>query len=57
MSALHTLARCCRDGIGVERDLQQAKLWLDRLIAVAPKDKSDYRHAVKLRKEMDEELL
>jgi hypothetical protein len=55
--AMHTLARCCRDGIGVKRDLQQAKEWLDRLIAVAPKDKSDYRHAVKLRKEMDEELL
>ncbi len=54
--AMLTLARCYRDGNGTECDRQQAKCWLDRLMALAPKDKADYRYAAKLRKEIDEEL-
>lgn len=30
--------------------------WLDRLMAFASEEKADDRHAVKLRKEIDEEL-
>ena len=55
--AMRTLACCCRDGIGTERNRDEAKRWLDRIIAVAPKDKSDYLHAIKLRQEIDEELI
>lgn len=55
--AMLTLARCCRDGIGTDLDRQKARQWLDRLMALAPKEKADYRHAAKLRKEIDEELL
>jgi TPR repeat protein len=54
--AMYWLARSCRDGIGTVRNHDEAKRWLDRIIAVAPKEKSDYRHAVKLRRELDEEL-
>jgi TPR repeat protein len=54
--AMFSLAYCCRDGIGTERNRDEAKRWLDRIIAVAPKDKSDYRDAVKLRNELDQEL-
>lgn len=56
-TAMLTLARWCRDGIGTQRDRQQAIHWLDRLLSVAPKEKSIYRFAAKLRKEIDEELL
>jgi TPR repeat protein len=56
LDAMYWLARSCRDGIGTVRNHDEAKRWLDRIIAVAPKDKSDYRHAVKLRREIDEEL-
>jgi TPR repeat protein len=55
--AMLTLARCCREGTGTDRDRQQAKQWLDRLMALAPNGKADYRHAAKLRKEIDEELI
>lgn len=54
--AMRTLACCCRDGIGTERSRDEAKRWLDRIIEVAPKDKSDYQDAVRLRREIDEEL-
>lgn len=54
--AMWRMACCCRDGIGTERNREEAKRWLDRIIAVAPKDKSDYRDAVKLRHELDQEL-
>jgi len=54
--AMFTLACCCRDGIGTACDRQQAKRWLDRVMTLAPKEKSDYRRAAKLRKEIDEEL-
>jgi TPR repeat protein len=54
--AMLTLAKCCRDGIGTGCDRQEAKRWLDRLMALAPKEKADYRYAAKLRKEIDEEL-
>lgn len=55
--AMLTLARCCRDGTGTALDRQKARQWLDRLMALAPKEKADYRYAAKLRKEIDEELL
>jgi TPR repeat protein len=55
--AMLTLARCCRDGTGTDLDRQKARQWLDRLMALAPKEKADYRYAAKLRKEIDEELL
>ncbi len=55
--AMWRLACCCRDGIGTARSRDQAKRWLDRIIAVAPKEKADYRDALKLRRELDEELL
>lgn len=55
--AMLTLARYCRDGFGTTCDRQEAKRWLDRLMTLAPKAKADYRHAAKLRKEIDEQLL
>jgi len=54
--AMFTLARCCRDGIGTERNRQEAKRWLDHLMTLVPKEKADYRYAAKLRKEIDEDL-
>ena len=54
--AMSRLARCCRDGIGTLCDRQEAKRWLDRLMALAPQEKADYRYAAKLSKEIDEEL-
>jgi TPR repeat protein len=54
--AMFILARWCRDGIGTERSRDEAKRWLDRILAVAPKDKSDYRDAAKLRREIDDDL-
>ncbi len=50
------LAYCYRDGLGTQQSRDEAKRWLDRILAVAPKEKSDYRHALKLRREIDEEL-
>jgi len=55
-SAMFSLAYCCRDGIGTTRSSAEAKRWLDRIIAVAPKEKSDHRLAIKKRREIDEEL-
>jgi TPR repeat protein len=55
-TAMHTLARWCRDGIGTARDREEAKRWLDRLMDLAPKDKANYRDAAKLHKAIDEEL-
>lgn len=52
--AMRTLACCCRDGIGTDRNREEAKRWLDRIITCAPKDKSDYRDAVKLRNDLDQ---
>lgn len=54
--AMFRLVSCCRDGVGTARSLEEAKSWLARILATAPKDKSDYRHAAKLRREMDDEL-
>jgi hypothetical protein len=51
---MRTLACCCRDGIGTDRNREEAKRWLDRIITCAPKDKTDYRDAVKLRNELDQ---
>ena len=50
-----TLARCCRNGIGTQRNRQQAIEWLDCLLAASPK-KAYCREATKLRKEIDEEI-
>ena len=55
--AMWRLASCCRDGVGTARNRDEAKRWLDRILAVAPKDKSDYRDALKRKREIDEELL
>lgn len=55
-SAMWRLASCCRDGIGTERSNEEAKRWLDRIIAVAPKEKYNYRDALKRKREIDEEL-
>lgn len=55
-SAMFRLAYSCRDGIGTSRSRDEAKRWLDRILATAPKEKSDYRHAMKMRRELDEEL-
>jgi len=52
-----TLARCCRDGIGTNRNRTESISWLDRLLAVAPTDKSDYRLASKLKQEIEGDLL
>jgi hypothetical protein len=54
--AMFRLAYCYRDGLGTQQSRDEAKRWLDRILAVAPKEKSDYRHALKLRREIDEEL-
>ncbi len=56
ITAMFSLARCCRAGIGTARDRQEAIRWLDHLMTLAPKEKSEYRYAAKLRKEIDEEL-
>lgn len=55
--AMWRLASCCRDGVGTARNRDEAKRWLDRILAVAPKDKSDYRDALKRKREIDEELI
>ncbi len=55
--ALRQLAVSCRDGIGTEPDRGQAIRWLDRLIALAPAGKRDHRRALKLRREIAEDLL
>lgn len=57
LDAMYWLARSCRDGIGTSQSRDEAKRWLDRILAIAPPGKSDYRHAAKLRKEIDEGLL
>lgn len=57
ISAMFYLARCCRDGVGTERNLDVAKYWLNRVLVIVPKDKFDYRHAMNLLREFDEELL
>lgn len=54
--AMWRLASCCRDGVGTARNRDEAKRWLDRILAIAPKDKSDYRDALKRKREIDEEL-
>lgn len=56
-TAMLTLARCCRDGIGTERSREETTRWLERLMAVAPKEKSDYRNAAKLKQEVEGDLL
>lgn len=56
ITAMFMLAYCCRDGNGTPRSRDEAKRWLDRILATAPKEKSAYRDALKLRREMDEEL-
>jgi len=54
--AMFTLARCCRDGIGTERNRENAIAWLDRLLAGAPAGKADYRDAAKLKQEIEGDL-
>lgn len=55
--AMLTLARCCRDGIGTERNREEAIKWLDRLLVVAPAGKANYRDAEKLKQEIEGDLL
>jgi TPR repeat protein len=56
LQAMRQIALCCRDGLGTERSVKEAKRWLDRLITLAPTGKPDHRRALKLRAELDEEL-
>lgn len=55
-SAMFSLAHCCRDGIGTLRSRDEAMRWLDRILAIAPKENSDYQHAMKLRKDLEQDL-
>jgi TPR repeat protein len=55
--AMWRLVSCCRDGVGTVRSRDEAKRWLDRILALAPKEKSDYRDALKRKREIDDELL
>lgn len=54
--AMFHLAHCCRNGEGIERNLDEAKRWLDLIMTLAD-NKSDYRKAQKLRQKMEEDLL
>jgi len=53
LEAMFTLARCFRDGIGTESNRQEAKRWLDQLMVLAHKEKSNYRYAAGINEEID----
>jgi TPR repeat protein len=55
--AMLSLARCCRDGHGTERNRDKAIEWFDLLLSVAPRKVSEHDDAVKLRQEIEGDLL
>jgi TPR repeat protein len=55
--ALLALARHYRDGTGVPRDPEMAKLWLRRLLRAVPEKSADYRAAPTLLNDIEGQLL